>query len=287
MLKKIEHEFIATSKVIIFKMGIDGAAVLATLIYKYDYWEKVNKITIKENFKGFHISHSDIMEETCFGLSRIKKAINILKEEGLIMTIRQGLGKPNLYSVDKEFVNKYIKKHNKGYKNYRIKIRQENSSGGPVNAMIVENELSRELKIDHPESSKSTTTKNKNTKNKKLKTLTNRTSAEVDFDDLELKLRERIENLREVDFDNLNDASVDLYNFLRNSIPMFKKFCPSEDDIQYMESIYSSRMDVGLITSKIVNNAKLICNGSKDARFGNLFIGLQEIARNMELKYTA
>jgi transposase len=82
------------------------------------------------------MSHSDIREETCLGLSRIKKAIKELENEGLIQTKRQGLGKPNLYSVDGEDVNQYIEEHESDYKIWREKIRQENSSETTVNSLI-------------------------------------------------------------------------------------------------------------------------------------------------------
>ena len=109
MQNEIEYDFIALPKVINHKVGISAAAVLATLRYKYKYWENNKGLTTNGSFKGFYISHSDIIEETCLGLSQIKKAIKTLEKENLIESKRQGQGKPNLYQVDESKINQYIK----------------------------------------------------------------------------------------------------------------------------------------------------------------------------------
>jgi hypothetical protein len=51
-MDEINYEFIAVSKVINHKIGLDAAIVLATLNYKYKYWEDQKKLTTKGSLKA-------------------------------------------------------------------------------------------------------------------------------------------------------------------------------------------------------------------------------------------
>ena len=52
-MKKIEYDFIALPKVVNHKVGMSAAAVLATMIYKYNYWENEGELTIMGILKDF------------------------------------------------------------------------------------------------------------------------------------------------------------------------------------------------------------------------------------------
>jgi len=285
LMKKIEYDFIALSKVVNHKVGMSAAAVLATMIYKYKYWENKEELTTKGNLKGFYISHSDLKEETCLGLSQIKKAIKELKEENLIRIKRQGQGKPNLYGLDETNINQYIEDNEEDYNNWRLKIREENSSETLINSLIGENRPSRESKIDLLDSSKSTTTKNKSTKNKKLKTNTNRINAVSEIGVSEEDLMTKISELQESKLEDRPVLYKEFYRFLRDSVSMFENFKASDSDFELIESLIDSPCESHFIANKIKENARSIMDKRKDCRFGNLFVGIQEMSENFSAKY--
>lgn len=288
--EKIEYEFIATSKVISHIMGVEAAVILATLMYKYRYWENEDKLTSINGFKGFHISHSDIKEETCLGLSVIKRRLKNLIEKGLIKTKRQGLTKPNLYSLDEAAINQYIEDHEEDYKTWRKTLREDNRLERPVNTLIGQNELSGKANIDYQDGSISTTTKNKNTKNKTIRTITNRINADMDVSLLEEDLLVHINGLKSCfiedleDLEELEGLKKELYDYLVDSFDSFKKFTMSEGDMDLMEVLVESQCEDFDISSKILSNLQGIIEGRKPVRFGNLFVGLQEMEANMAAK---
>ena len=277
----MNYDFIAVPKVVNHKLGLNAAAVLGVLIYKYKYWNDQERLTTTDNFKGFHISHSDISEEICLGTSAIASAITKLKKEDLISIKRQGQGDPNLYSVDEGFVEQYIENHKQEYENWRQKIRAKNTSKTPVNSGIGQNEGSRTAKSNDLDPSKSTTTKNKSTKNKQLRISTNRINAEEKiFDQLD-GLTDAIICLREPN-DDMGVSHQRLFLALRDLVPRFDKFTESPDDSKLIDKLKGYSLDPGEIAFKIVKNAVEIVNGKKDPRFGNLFVGLDQINENLE-----
>lgn len=277
----MNYDFIAVPKVVNHKVGLNAAAVLAILIYKYKYWNDQGRLTTKGNFKGFHISHSDIEEEVCLGTSAIARAITKLKKEDLISIKRQGQGDPNLYSVDEGFVEQYIEDHKQDYESWRKRIRVKNSSKTTENSWIGRNEGSRTAKSNDLDPSKSTTTKNKSTKNKQLRISTNRINAEEKiFDQLDV-LTDAIICLREPN-DDMGASHQRLFLALRDLVPKFEKFTESPDDSKLIDKLKGYSMDPGEIAFKIVKNAVEIVNGKKDPRFGNLFVGLNEMNENWE-----
>ena len=278
--KEMNYDFIAVPKVVNHKLGLNAAAVLGVLIYKYKYWNDQERLTTTDNFKGFHISHSDISEEICLGTSAIASAITKLKKEDLISIKRQGQGDPNLYSVDEGFVEQYIENHKQEYENWRQKIRVKNTSKTPVNSGIGQNEGSRTAKSNDLDPSKSTTTKNKSTKNKQLRITTNRINAEEEAYDQLDDLTEAIIDLRESD-DN-EESHLKLFQLLRSLVPRFEKFSESPDDSKLIDKIKGYSLDPGEIAFKIVKNAINIIQSKKDPRFGNLFVGLDQVNENWE-----
>ena len=276
----MNYDFIAVPKVINHKLGLNAAAVLGVLIYKYKYWNDQGKLTVRGNSKWFHISHSDIEEEICLGTGAITKAIKRLKKERLIATQRQGLNKPNLYNIDEDMIDEYIEDHKQEYENWRHKLRVKNTSKTPVNSWIGLNEGSRTAKSNDLDPSKSTTTKNKSTKNKQLRITTNRINAEEEAYDQLDDLTEAIIDLRESD-DN-EESHLKLFLLLRGLVPRFEKFSESPDDSKLIDKIKGYSLDSGEIAFKIVKNAISIIQSKKDPRFGNLFVGLDQINENWE-----
>ena len=284
MENKIEYEFIASSKVIRYKMNTKTADVLATLIYKQDYWSSDDRLVDYKGEKFFYVSHSDIEEETCLGIQVIKRAMKTLINEGLIDSKRQGLGKPNLYYVNPPKVVAYIKNHEAEYKAWRLKIREQNKAAPYISSLIGENDTSGSIKLTSLEVSKSPTTKNKNTKNKITNNNTNRINAvekEIDlFDYLDI-LTDAVLDLKEVDPGSQGSNSY-FYSLLIKLVPEFMNFTESPEDSILMEKIRYYSLNEDSIAFKILSNAEAIIGGKKDSRFGNLFVGLDEMNVNLE-----
>ena len=143
MKNEVEYDFIASAKVIRYKINPKAADILATLIYKYRHWKKKGKLANYYGKIGFYISIDDIIEETTFGKSTIQKNIKLLEKEGLLESKQQGLTKPNVYYLDEDKITKYIVDHEEEYKKYRLEVRNRKTSVALKNSLKDENTTSR------------------------------------------------------------------------------------------------------------------------------------------------
>jgi len=266
-------------------IGIPAADILATLIYKQKYWKKEDRLIEYKEDKGFYISNADIIEETCYKIHTIKKGMKILKDKGLIISKQRGLNLPNFYKLDLDKINNYIGKNKDDYEKWRLKIREKNTSVTLVNSKKELKQLSGSNSDNFQEVTQTTTTKNKITKNKKLKTFTNRINADIkiklSLDDLEDKISE----IQQADPEYLPVLTKKFYSFLRDILPIFKDFKPSDKDLELINTIAESPIDCHLLAFKIKSNAQAIIDRRKECRFGNLFVGIKESSHNFEMKY--
>ena len=289
MMNELNYAFIASPKVIRYKLGSNTADILAALIYKHRYWNLEDKLFEFKGDNGFHISMSDIEEETCLRIHTIKKCLAILKKENLIRSKQQGLGQPNFYAIDEKLIDKYIEDNKEDYENWRLKIRAENKLGAPINSKMELKQLSRKDSDNFQEGTQTTTTKNKNTKNKKTKNFTNRINADRKNCDLSIyndKLEELINDVRGTSNNKEKfDFNMELFNHLCEIVPCFKNFNISKQDYKMIDSISSFFSDSHFIADKILTNAQAIIDGRKPSRFGNLFVGLDEIDYHCKLRY--
>lgn len=289
MKNGIDYAFIASPKVIRFKVGIEAADILATLIYKKGYWNDEEKLFEYKGDIGFYISNSDLEEETCYKSHTIKRGLAKLKNEGLIISKQRGLGQPNFYSLDESIIEQYIEDHLDEYENWRLGIRHKNKLATPINSKKELIQLSRKYSNNFQEGTQTTTTKNKITKNKINNTITNRINTDkknLDLAKYSEKLGELIDNVREADENLKFEAIMEFYEFLCGLIPSFRGFIISKQDYELIEEVIScSSLKSFDITDKIISNAEAIINKRKKRRFGNLFVGLKEINLNFEIIY--
>lgn len=292
-INKLEHEFLASSKVVRYKLGHKAADILCVLRYKFEYWKSEGKLVVKNGVPCFFISYSDIREETTFGESIIYKNIAILKKAGLIKTFRQGLGKPNLYNLDVGVIKKYITKYSKEYDGWRKMIRAE-SNKTTVNSMSSQKSTSTNHKLKVLDSSENEATNNKstnnrNTKNKNENKNTNHINvAEYsEYSDCyySIELEELLFAGMISDEDELEKSVESIYYYLRDFVPQFSGFKPSNKDLSLIYELLDFKMYPYRIAEKIISNAKRIMVDKMQSRFGNLFVGLTEINKEIEEKY--
>ena len=268
----MENSFIASKRVLRYKLGVKAADILAVLIFKYNYWKSLGKLN-SQNQKGtFFISLNDLRAETMYSTKLISEAIKALKEAGLVYTIRQGLNKPNRYLIDEEVIDNYIKEHTGELEQWQQNIRDHTG-----NKRISQKSTSGTTKKGTQDVIKEDTTKNKNTKNRitKNKNLTNRASSEKPID-LESDLETKINNLRQGD----DKAVISLFNFLCSLVNSFGTFKMSDDDEKLILKIVESEIPEYKLSDKIISNTSDITKGRKEARFGNLFVGVSEMVAN-------
>jgi hypothetical protein len=281
-----EKSFIASYRVVRHKLGVKAADVLAVLIYKYEYWKSRGDLIPRGGEKYFFITLSDLKAETCFSEKVIAKNIKILVKAGLVLSIRQGLSRPNLYSVNQEVVDHYISEHSVDLEKWQTKIR-EKTEGASVK-VINHKSTSGITEKGVQEVSKESATKNKNTKNKNTEnTFTNRASSacEIHSESLqenEIELEKEISDLRSADDRDINERVTSLFKLLCSLVPSFKGFRMSSDDRELLLTILQSEIQDYKIASKIISNTSDIINGKKDSRFGSLFVGVVEMIANFE-----
>jgi len=288
MENKKKHDFIASSKVIRYKLGHKAADVLAVLIYKHQYWSREGKLINSNGRSGFYISINDIKEETTFGKGMIHSGIKRLKKEGLLDYKQQGLTKPNIYFIDEAKINKFIKNNEEEYEKWRLNIRDEKVVEFPMDILKTENEHSGSSKSSIPKVVKQDTTNNKNTNNKNTKPFTNRINAEraTDLLDCADELEEKIDTLRGYNNDtDIDVCTKEIHMFLCSIVPQFKGFTMSEKDKALIAHMTYEGVPSWKISDKIISNAKAILEGKKESRFGNLFVGISKMNEEYELKY--
>jgi biotin operon repressor len=282
MLNKSSDSFIRSSKIIRHVLGPKSADVLATLTYKQDYWKKEGKLTRKKGADYFFISHQDITAETCFSASVIAKCIKELKIKGFVLTIRQGLNKPNLYCVNKKSIETFLDNESPKFKKWQEEIRAEKHSRKPKDSRNIKNDVSRVLNSDAQEVEKISTTKNKNTKNKKTKNknFTNQASL-VDRPEVESKLESLINDLRECYIESEQGVIIkQIFSVLCQFFKPFEKFEMSVEDADLIFQLGNSEIYIDKIIYKIFENIEHIKEGRKTSRFGNLFIGIDKMIDN-------
>jgi DNA-binding MarR family transcriptional regulator len=274
---KKEDQFIMSEKVIRHGLDPKTADVLATLIYKQDYWAKKRKVSEWKGKEYFFISLNDIEAETCYSNSIVAKCIKKLVAEGLVFKKRQGLNQPNLYSVDKSAVKTFKKIKIPSFNKWQKAVRARSSSKKIDTERNIKNEESRTLNLAEQEVSKKSTTNNKNTNNKNTNNLTNRASSESE---LEYEFKDKIENLRNSE-EELKKADLNsIFELLVKLVPAFQYFKMSESDKDLIIQMIESELEPFNLFFKLYQNAEHIKRNEKEARFGNLFVGVSNMIGN-------
>lgn len=306
--QEFEKGFNRSSKVMEHKLGNNAAKVLSTLIYKHNVWYEMEKLINIEGKASFWITMPDLMIEINLKKYSIQKAIEILKKEKLIEVHKIGLPARNHYVLDEEAINRYeiehVDEYEKGIKRIKkaaqadrkrfqsqleAKEKEVNSATSQPSALIIpqltENLTTSELNTVPPVIQFSTVTNNKNTNNRNTKTCTNRTSAEErDYPQLD-ELTEAITRFREAN-DVDRDTHESMFHLMKNLVPSFSDFSMSHQDQVMIDKFCEYVLDAHAIAFKILCNAHDIVDGTKKERFGNLFVGLEEMNGNSENLFT-
>jgi predicted RNA-binding protein with PIN domain len=280
MSNKNQNSFIASDRVIRYKLNPKAADILAVLIYKHGYWKGEDELIKKEGREYFFISLNDLIAETRFSKNVIAKNIKLLRQAGLVYSIQQGLGRPNLYSINQEVIDSYIERYRGELKKWQKKIRENpitlSSKGKCING------TSGVTKKSVQEFKKECTTKNKNTKNKKTKNknFTNQASL-ADSSEVESKLESLINDLRECHNDPKQGVIMkEIFSVLCQFFKPFENFKMSAEDAEFIYQLGNSEIQIYKIIYKIFENIEHIKEGRKASRFGNLFVGIDKMIDN-------
>lgn len=276
---KKKDQFIMSEKVIRHGLDPKTADVLATLIYKQDYWAKEGKLSEWKGKEWFFISLDDIEAETCYSKSIVSKCIKKLVTEGLVSKKRQGLNKPNLYSVNKSAVKAFKKSKTPNFDKWQKELRKKSSSKKIDTERNTKNEESGNLNFAEQEASKLSTTNNKNTNNKNTNNLTNRASSESEFE-LEELFESLIEKFRYSEEELKNEDLNSIFELLVKLVPEFQYFKMSESDKNLIIQMIESDIKPFKLFFKLYQNAEHIQKNEKDVRFGNLFVGILNMIDN-------
>jgi len=278
---KLMDSFIASNKVIRHELGVTAADILAELNSKYTYWDNTNQLQNRDGALYFFTSLNDLRSETGYGKNSISKNIKILKKHGLVKSIRQGLNKPNLYSIDKNAINCFITRHENSFKDWQRIVRKDKLSSSRKTRKS-NNDDSGIFNKGIQESSNKCATNNTYTYNKSTnKNFTNRASS-ANANKLEEELEKLIDDIRSCPDEQNEQEIVSLFKYLCNIVPLFENFEMSKMDKALLKAIVDSEIEVYKFSSRIVSNAININEGLKETRFGNLFVGVREMVANYD-----
>ena len=156
-----------------------------------------------------------------------------------------------------------------------------------LSALIIpqldQNQPTSEIKMTPLDSSISPVTKNKNTKNKKLKIITNRINAVEENYERWDELTDAISRLMDGSDEEI-ESHKRVFNLLKSLVPKFMNFTESPKDANLIDQIRHFNLDAATIALKIIKNARDINCDVKSNRFGNLFVGLDEMNQNLTKK---
>ena len=278
---KLMDSFIASNQVIRHELGVTAADILAELNSKYTYWDNTNQLQNRDGALYFFTSLNDLRSETGYGKNSISKNIKILKKHGLVKSIRQGLNKPNLYSIDKNAINCFITRHENSFKDWQRIVRKDKLSSSRKTRKS-NNDDSGIFNKGIQESSNKCATNNTYTYNKSTnKNFTNRASS-ANANKLEEELEKLIDDIRSCPDEQNEQEIVSLFKYLCNIVPLFENFEMSKMDKALLKAIVDSEIEVYKFSSRIVSNAININEGLKETRFGNLFVGVREMVANYD-----
>jgi len=309
-----EKGFNRSSKIMEHIIGIDEARLLNTLIYKHNYWVDEDRMVKLKEGDAFWITIPNLQGETNLKPFTIKKAIKELEKLNLIEVYKRGIPSKNHYILNKKAILEFDDKHIAKYESWldelyikasedrsRFTAQENNISDDDINlfdkidsaALIIpqlaEKSPTGELVFSPLVSEYSTVTNNKNTNNKITNNFTNRINAVVSVSniyDYNNELTNVIEDLLDENSD-YSDSHSRLFDFLIKLVPEFEYFSESTEDSSLIERIRSYSIEPDDISFKILSNAKAILDGNKPVRFGNLFVGLEEMSTNYYEKVLA
>lgn len=278
---KKQNSFFKSDNVLRYKLGGNAAIILSVLVYKFEYWKKVEKLELRNGRNYFYISLNDLIAETTLTKGVVAKNIKLLKSKGLVYVKQQGLNKPNLYSIDQELIDSYIEKYRHEFQEWQIRTRRNSQS--LRNNGKCENHTSRSNVKGTQDYSIKSATNNKNINNKNTKNVTNRAGSAKVIDleyQLGCQLEEEISNLRSLD--DKEKQVTSLFFFLCNLVPSFKDFNMSDSDRYLILKLNDNEIQEYKLASKILSNASDIIEGRKESRFGSLFVGISEMISNYD-----
>jgi DNA-binding transcriptional ArsR family regulator len=279
MNNKLMDSFIASNKVIRHEIGRPAADILAELHSKHTYWHNKKQLQNIGGVPYFFTSLNDLRSETGYSKNVISKHIKILTKHGLVKSIRQGLNKPNLYSINRDKVNSFITKHENSFKDWQKGVRDNKPSLSSAIRKHVNSESGTTPK-GIQETSNKCTTKNIYTKNTYTKnTFTNRASSGKEAYSEE-QLEKLIEDIKCNPEEHRKNYTSDLFEFLCKMVPEFQNFKMSEKDRQTLTLILSTEKEAYYFCVRIVRNANDINEGKKEKRFQNLFVGVEGMITN-------
>lgn len=100
------RNYIIVNKDIIKTIGLEEAIILGELTSEYDYWDKQNKL--EDGF--FYSSVKNIEDNTTLSEHKQRKAINKLKQLGILEIQLRGLPAKRCFRLDKEKIKTINKK---------------------------------------------------------------------------------------------------------------------------------------------------------------------------------
>lgn len=167
-------------------------------------------------------------------------------------------------------------------------MRKKEPSEAPGIALKEQNSISGESNLMNQEESNNPTTNNKNTNNKTIKTLTNRMNAEsvIVLGDYLDELAELINDLRVAETNAERELYIDnIFKLLVGCVPRFKEFKKSQKDVELIAQMEQDGPYSYTLADKILSNAQAVIDGKKESRFGDLFVGVDQMILQYNLNY--
>lgn len=156
---------------LIAEIGEAEAVVYDVLLYKNEYWKKQGKLSDDE---FFFITDNDIIFETLYQKTKVRKAISTLIKFNLIEKILKGVPAKNHYRIieNEELLNKLIERGRTKREELLNKLKEDNKkdlkrfSQSQQNSQFAEKQQTSLVKNNNQDCLKTTVTNNNITNNK-------------------------------------------------------------------------------------------------------------------------
>ena len=292
------------SKIMAHLLGLNTTILLNEMVSWHNYNIMEGEFMDFNGKKGFYYTHTKMQIDTSLGKGVIKRSIKKLEAFGLIEIKGAGTPRKNYYILNQAAIQEFESKHMEEYEAKCAKInnaagkdkerfdqyyesdklgsKEENDPSALIIPKIGQNDPTSESKLIQLDGSKWTVSNN-NINNKNIIT-TNLTSEGEEDSLIDEELTELISSFI---YDNDDQGMVHerVFLFLKSLVPGLSNFHESTYDAILIDRISEYSLNPNVIAFKILKNAKAIEQGKKRIRFGDLFVGLEEMNTNKELMF--
>lgn len=136
--------YIITNKTLIKKLGLHEAIIIGELCSEYAFWEKQGKLD-EEGF--FYSTRENIEENTGLSEHLQRKALESLKQYGIIQIVKKGIPAVNCYKIHFDKLSMVLTSRPPQFQGQELNTMDLNNTCNTVNSITTNKEIENKEKV--------------------------------------------------------------------------------------------------------------------------------------------